>query len=186
VQAATGSVSPGRWIAARLAHPVLDLNRSTAFYRDRLGLPVRGGFTGHDGYSGMFFAVPGGAELELTTGPARPRPGTDDDLLVLYLATPEEARGRVADLQSAGVPTVASANPYWDRWGRTFLDPDGYAVVVAAVDDAGAPTTRAPSTTSASSPTPASASGYARCSSSPRTSPPDWTPTCTRDGCSSP
>jgi GNAT superfamily N-acetyltransferase len=31
---------------------------------------------------------------------------------------------------------VPSANPYWNRWGQTFLDPDGYAVVVAEVDDA--------------------------------------------------
>jgi ribosomal protein S18 acetylase RimI-like enzyme len=138
-QAATGAVSPGRWIAARLAHPVLDLDESGAFYRDLLELPARGGFTGHDGYGGLFFALPGGVELELTTGPVRPRPGTDDDLLVLYLSTPQEVHRRVAELESAGVPTVASANPYWDRWGRTFLDPDGYAVVVAAVDDAGGP-----------------------------------------------
>jgi ribosomal protein S18 acetylase RimI-like enzyme len=134
-QTATEDVSPGRWIAARVAHPVRDLGRSAAFYGDLLGLPARGGFTDHDGYSGMFFALPGGGELELTTGPAQPRPATDDDLLVLYLAGRQEVRGRAAQLASAGVPTVPSANPYWNRWGQTFLDPDGYAVVVAAVDD---------------------------------------------------
>jgi ribosomal protein S18 acetylase RimI-like enzyme len=26
---------------------------------------------------------------------------------------------------------VPSANPYWARWGETFHDPDGYAVVIA-------------------------------------------------------
>jgi ribosomal protein S18 acetylase RimI-like enzyme len=126
---------PGHWIAARVAHPVSDLDRSAAFYGELLRLRPRGGFTGHDGYSGVFYALPGGAELELTTGPARPGPGTDDDLLVLYLATPDEVGRRAADLESAGVPTRAAANPYWDRWGRTFLDPDGYAVVIAAVDE---------------------------------------------------
>jgi ribosomal protein S18 acetylase RimI-like enzyme len=135
----TAAASPGGWIAARVAHPVGDLDRSAAFYRNLLGLPVRGGFTGHDSYSGVIFALPGGGELELTAGPVRPRPGTEDDLLVLYLAGPEQVRRRAAELASAGVPTVPSANPYWERWGQTFLDPDGYAVVVAAVDAAPAP-----------------------------------------------
>ena len=136
VRPSTQAPSPGRWTAARVAHPVRDLNRSAAFYRDLLDLPVHGGFTDHDGYSGMFFALPGGGELELTAGPTEPRPATDDDLLVLYLASGEEVRGRGEELASAGVPRVLSANPYWNRWGQTFLDPDGYAVVVAAVDDA--------------------------------------------------
>jgi ribosomal protein S18 acetylase RimI-like enzyme len=142
MQTASEAASPSRWIAARVAHPVRDLDRSAAFYRDLLGLPARGGFTDHDGYSGVFFGLPGGGELELTAGPAQPRPATDDDLLVLYLASQQDVRGRAAELASAGVPTVPSANPYWNRWGQTFLDPDGYAVVVAAVEDAAAPPVR--------------------------------------------
>jgi ribosomal protein S18 acetylase RimI-like enzyme len=132
----TQAPSPGRWTAARVAHPVRDLNRSAAFYRDLLNLRVHGSFTDHDGYSGMFFALPGGGELELTAGPTEPRPATEDDLLVLYVASGEEVHRRAAELASAGVPRVPSANPYWNRWGQTFLDPDGYAVVVAEVDDA--------------------------------------------------
>ena len=58
------------WTAARVARPVADLARSTAFYGELLGLPRRGGFTGHDGYDGVFFALPGGTELELTAGDA--------------------------------------------------------------------------------------------------------------------
>jgi ribosomal protein S18 acetylase RimI-like enzyme len=127
---------PPRWIAVRVAHPVRDLDRSAAFYRDLLGLPSRGGFRDHDGWSGAFLALPGGGELELTVGPSDPSPGTEDDLLVLYAADPEEARRRAAALESAGVPTVPSANPYWTRWGWTFLDPDGRAVVIAVSDDA--------------------------------------------------
>ena len=41
-----------------------------------------------------------------------------------------------ARLVAAGVPTVASPNPYWHRFGETLLDPDGYRVVVAASSDA--------------------------------------------------
>src|SRR3954452_5240936 len=125
---------PPRWTAAPVARTTTDLARSTAFYGDLLGLPRRGGFTGHDGYDGAFFVLPGGTELELTTGPARPRPGTEEDLLVLYLNTPDAVREAADRLTEAGVEAVPAANPYWARWGRTFLDPDGYRVVLAAVD----------------------------------------------------
>jgi hypothetical protein len=33
-------------------------------------------------------------------------------------------------MQSAGYRTVLSSNPYWDRRGLTFEDPDGYRVVL--------------------------------------------------------
>lgn len=115
-----------------MAHPSGDLDRSGAFYRDLLGLRPTGGFAGHDGYDGIFFGLPGGGELELTAGPATPRPGTDEDLLVLYLPTLDDVRETAAELETAGVPTVPAANPYWNRWGRVFLDPDGYAIVIAA------------------------------------------------------
>ena len=32
-------------------------------------------------------------------------------------------------------PAIA-ANPYWNRCGRTYLDPDGYRIVIAAADPA--------------------------------------------------
>src|SRR3954462_3411638 len=107
----TGSAGPRRWLAARVAHPVRDLARSAAFYRDLLGLPPRGGFRGHDGYDGTFFALPGGGELELTAGSAAPCPGTDEDLLVLYLRPPEEVQQIAAELESTGVATVPAETP---------------------------------------------------------------------------
>lgn len=120
-----------------MARPARDLDRSVAFYRDLLGLELQGGFADHDGYDGVFFALPGGGQLELTAGPVEPDAGTDEDLLVLYLRTPEEVRHVASGLVAAGVATTTSANPYWQRWGRSFLDPDGYRVVVAAVPPAG-------------------------------------------------
>ena len=84
-----------------------------------------GGFRDHDGYDGVFFALPGGGELELTSGPAEPRPGTEEDLLVLYLGTAEEVSTVAGALREAGAAGVTSPNAYWNRWGRTFLDPDG-------------------------------------------------------------
>jgi len=114
---------------------VRDLARSTAFYRGLLGLQATGGFEAHDGYDGAFFALPEGGELELTTGPVQPAGGTEEDLLVLYVGTLDEVRSVGEGLVSAGVRSVASANPYWNRFGQTFLDPDGFRIVIAAVSD---------------------------------------------------
>ena len=126
------------WTGTRVARPACDLARSSGYYRDLLGLQLRGGFENHDGYDGVFFALPGGGELELTAGPIQPSPGTEEDLLVLYVRTLEEVRQIGAGLVSAGVRTVESPNPYWNRFGQTFLDPDGYRVVVAAAQPEGA------------------------------------------------
>jgi catechol 2,3-dioxygenase-like lactoylglutathione lyase family enzyme len=123
---------PTSWSAVRLARPARDLTRSTRFYRDLIGLPPIGGFENHDGYDGVFFALPGGAELELTAGPAQPAPSTDEDLLVLYVRTWAEVEAIGARLTAAGVTRIPNQNPYWNRSGLTFLDPDGYRLVIAA------------------------------------------------------
>ena len=126
------------WTGTRVARPARDLAASSAFYRDLLGLPPRGGFEDHDGYDGVFFALPGGGELELTAGPVAPSGGTEEDLLILYASTLDEVREIGVSLVAAGVHTVESPNPYWNRFGQTFLDPDGYRVVIAAASsDAG-------------------------------------------------
>jgi catechol 2,3-dioxygenase-like lactoylglutathione lyase family enzyme len=123
-----------RWLAWRVARPARDLDRSVAFYRDLLGLREQGGFRDHDGYDGAFFALPGEGQLELTSGPAEPRAGTEEDLLVLYLGTADEVSAVAVALRSAGVAAVTSPNPYWNRWGHTFLDPDGHRIVIAAME----------------------------------------------------
>ena len=130
-------VRPASWSAVRVARPARDLTRSTWFYRDLIGLLRLGGFENHDGYDGVFFALPGGAELELTAGPARPAPSTDEDLLVLYVQAVAEAEAIGARLTSAGVTRIPNRNPYWNRSGMTFLDPDGYRLVIAAATPSG-------------------------------------------------
>ena len=118
-----GPTRPAVWIGSRVAHPARDLARSTAFYRDLLGVEPRGGFTGHDGYDGVFFALPGGGELELTVGPVGPAAGTEEDLLVLYVRTIDEVRAIGAGLAAVGVPSVESLNPYWNRCGANISGP---------------------------------------------------------------
>ena len=44
---------------------------------------------------------------------------------------PDEREWQQAlDRRGGGYEPVASFNPYWDRAGRTFQDPDGYRVVL--------------------------------------------------------
>ena len=122
--------------AVRLARPARDLTRSTWFYRDLIGLPPVGGFENHDGYDGVFFALPGGAELELTAGPAQPEPSTDEDLLVLYVRTWAEVEAIGARLTAADVTRIQNRNPYWNRSALTFLDPDDFRLVIATAPSA--------------------------------------------------
>src|SRR6185312_6996423 len=46
------------WTGFRVARPARDLAVSIALYRDLLRLDSRGGFENHDGYDGVFFALP--------------------------------------------------------------------------------------------------------------------------------
>jgi hypothetical protein len=51
------------------------LDEVVAFYRDGIGLTEIGGFRDHDGYDGVFLAVPGtGAHLGIASRPAAARP----------------------------------------------------------------------------------------------------------------
>src|SRR4051794_28379880 len=115
----------------RVARHTDDLESVVAFYRDLVGLPEIGGFTGHDGYDGAFLEIPGtGAHLELTTGGGHAAtPPHPESLLVLYL----DARAQLdAIAQRIGAAPVRPANPYWERTAVTFADPDGHHVVLVA------------------------------------------------------
>jgi catechol 2,3-dioxygenase-like lactoylglutathione lyase family enzyme len=113
----------------RVARHTERLDELVRFYRDGIGLSEIGGFRDHDGYDGVFLAVPGsGAHLELTSGggPGAPEPHPES-LLVLYLGDEGAVRAVAARL---GVDPVEPANPYWAEHGVTFQDPDGFRVVL--------------------------------------------------------
>jgi hypothetical protein len=57
------------------------------------------------------------------------RAPTEDNLLVFYLPDRQQWQEAVDRMVAAGYEPVSSFNPYWDRAGRTFEDPDGYRVV---------------------------------------------------------
>ena len=113
----------------RVARHTERLDEVVGFYRDGIGLIEIGGFRDHDGYDGVFLAVPGtGAHLELTAGGGHGAPAPHpESLLVFYLGDDEAVQAVAARL---GVDSTPSANPYWAEHGMTFQDPDGFRVVL--------------------------------------------------------
>jgi catechol 2,3-dioxygenase-like lactoylglutathione lyase family enzyme len=113
----------------RVARHTERLAEVTAFYRDGIGLPEIGGFRDHDGYDGVFLAVPGTrAHLELTAGGVHGAPVPQpESLLVFYLG--DEAAVRTVSAR-LGADPVTPTNPYWAEHGVTFRDPDGFEVVL--------------------------------------------------------
>ena len=73
----------------RFARHTQRLDELVHFYRDGLGLPEVGRFDAHDGYDGVFLAIPGtAAHLEFTSGGLHPPPSAHPEtLLVLYVGS---------------------------------------------------------------------------------------------------
>lgn len=117
----------------RIARPVSDLQRIDAMYRAGLGVVRLGHFDDHEGFDGVMLGVPGESfHFEFTycrTHPVSPTP-TSEDLFVFYLPDRNQWESRCKTMLAAGFVEVPSLNPYWDRDGRTFQDPDGYRVVI--------------------------------------------------------
>lgn len=125
--------TPGMYSHFRVARPVTNLGRTEAMYGKGLGLVRLGHFEDHEGFDGVMLGEPGGSyHFEFTycrTHPVHPSP-TPEDLMVFYVPDRENWALRNASMTAAGFKTVTSLNPYWDRDGRTFEDPDGYRVVI--------------------------------------------------------
>jgi catechol 2,3-dioxygenase-like lactoylglutathione lyase family enzyme len=132
-------VSVGGQAHVRIARPSRDLTAAERFWTDGLGLSV---LYRHDGdgtpgdHSLLMVGWPdAGWHLELVHDPGDPvEPApTPEDLLVVYLGepVPEEL---VARLERHGGERVPAHNPYWDTWGATFRDPDGYRLVLSTRD----------------------------------------------------
>ena len=116
----------------RVARHTTDLQAIVIFYRDLLGLRVLGGFTAHNGYDGVFLG-PENADwhLEFTVSAEAPVHAADaDDLLVFYLPSQEEYELSKAGFRRQGIAEVAAKNPYWQEFGTTYRDPDGFGVVI--------------------------------------------------------
>ena len=117
----------------RVARATDNLTDVAQFYRDGLGFEVLYEFQDHDGFDGIMLGHKGAAyHLEFThkRGHTAGRAPTEDNLLVFYLADEVEWRQAVERLENRGYNAVTAFNPYWDKQGKTFEDPDGYRVVL--------------------------------------------------------
>ncbi|MVN87084.1 VOC family protein [Deinococcus sp. HMF7620] len=126
------SVALSPTLHLRLARPSRNLAAAQHFYQDGLGLQVLWQSCG-DGFADLLMlGLPGAAwHLELTHArdqTVTPTP-TAEDLLVLYLDGPVPAEV-IQCLEQCGGQRVAALNPYWDEWGVTVQDPDGYRLVL--------------------------------------------------------
>ncbi|MFI5698889.1 VOC family protein [Streptomyces xanthochromogenes] len=118
----------------RIARPSRDLAAAERFWVDGLGLSVlfRAESAGRpDEHDLLMVGWPDASwHLELVYDAAvEPRP-TEEDLLVVYLdeQVPQELLAR---LENYGGTRVQARNPYWETWGASIEDPDGYRLVLS-------------------------------------------------------
>jgi catechol 2,3-dioxygenase-like lactoylglutathione lyase family enzyme len=117
----------------RVARPTGDLDGLLRFYQQGLGFEVLYRFADHDGFDGIMLGHAGAPyhfEFTRAHGHAAGRAPTPDNLLVFYFPQAADWQAAVARMRAAGFEPVAAFNPYWDRDGATFEDPDGYRVVL--------------------------------------------------------
>ena len=117
----------------RIARPTDPLETVIRFYTEGVGLMVLGSFADHEGFDGVMLGILGASyHLEFTRkrGHAAGRAPTQDNLLVFYVDDRHEWQHATERMSAAGYEPVPSFNPYWDRLGKTYEDPDGYRVVI--------------------------------------------------------
>ncbi len=117
----------------RVARPTDDLDALVSLYRDGLGFEVMSRFKDRDGFDGVMLGRKGASyHLEFTkkAGHRAGKAPTQDNLLVFYVPDRAEWQRAVDRLFQHGYLPVPAFNPYWDSQGLTFVDPDGYRVVL--------------------------------------------------------
>lgn len=117
----------------RVARPCLDIEVTKAFYTKYLEMNVLSFFEDHKGFDGIILGQSGlDFHLEFTKCLYEEvLPTTNkEDLLVFF--EPEETKylNRCEQLESSGAQRNTSFNSYWDKKGRTYLDPNGYRLVI--------------------------------------------------------
>lgn len=121
----------------RVARPTDQLAAVVRFYHEGLGFEILATFEDHEGFDGVMLGSSGGLyHLEFTHHHGHTVGGapTQDNLFVFYLPETSVWEAAVAQLIAKGYTPHVSYNPYWDQRGKTFVDPDGYRVVLQNAD----------------------------------------------------
>lgn len=117
----------------RVARPTDDISALLPFYRDGLGLDMLSEFSDHNGFDGVMLGKPGAPyhfEFTRARGHRAGRAPTQDNLVVFYFPQAIAWSTAVTRMRATGFVPVPAFNPYWDKSGATFEDPDGYRVVL--------------------------------------------------------
>ena len=117
----------------RIARPTDCVDDLLSFYVAGLGLELLYRFENHDGFDGIMLGKAGAPyhfEFTMARGHRAGRAPTKDNLIIFYIPDRKEWDTAVQRMRDAGYEPVAAFNPYWDRSGLTFEDPDGYRIVL--------------------------------------------------------
>lgn len=118
----------------RIARPSTDLARTQRQWTSAWNLTLITSFADHARFDGIILGVPSAPyHFEFTVCNAHPvKPvSTDEDFTVFYYPDEKEWEEACKRAEGAGWKRVTPTNPYWDEWGATWEDADGYRVVAA-------------------------------------------------------
>ncbi len=121
----------------RIVRPTDNPDALLPFYRDGLGLTVLDSFQDHDGFDAIIMGrenVPYHFAFTRTDKHQAGKAPTKENLLVFYLPDHAEWENAVERMKATGFVPVSAFNPYWDKKGVTFEDPDGYRIVLQQAD----------------------------------------------------
>ena len=121
--------------AIRIARPTRSLKAAERFWCEGVGLEVlwRTGTEAVGGHSLLMVGAVGAPwHLELVEDPDTldAHPPSAEDLLGIYRGHPID-QSEIQQLLLAGGKVVPARNPYWDEYGITIADPDGYRLVLS-------------------------------------------------------
>ena len=117
----------------RIARPTDNLEKITEMYITGLGFKLLSSFEGHNGFDGSIIGHElHNYHLEFThhQGTQVGKAPTKDNLLVFYFKDSDVWTHCCDQIKQAGFICVPSYNDYWDIVGKTFVDIDGYRVVL--------------------------------------------------------
>lgn len=117
----------------RVARPTDQLDEVIRFYTEGLGLQILYRFENHEGFDGVMVGIPGEPyhfEFTYQQEHSVGRAPTQDHLIIFYLPNQQEWQSLIDRMKVTRYEPVKSYNPYWDKNGVTFEDPDGYRVVL--------------------------------------------------------